>query len=93
MSKVMDTYEKYREPLLYVIVGALTTAVNFVVYFICADVMNISVLVSEGIGWVCSVSFAYITDKIVVFNSIYISESFACGYLRNKILGLYPRIF
>jgi len=69
LSKVMDTYEKYREPLLYVIVGALTTAVNFVVYFICADVMNISVLVSEGIGWVCSVSFAYITDKIVVFRS------------------------
>lgn len=69
MNKIIDTYEKYREPLLYVIVGGLTTAVNFVAYFLCSRKLGISPFISNGVGWVCSVTFAYFTDKIVVFRS------------------------
>lgn len=65
----MDTYKKYREPLLYIIVGGLTTLVNFAVYFLCTRQLGIPEFVSESISWVCSVSFAYFADKIVVFQS------------------------
>ena len=69
MNRISQAYKKYREPLLYVIVGALTTAVNFIVYFLCTRQLGINELISNGIGWVCSVAFAYFTDKTIVFQS------------------------
>jgi len=69
LSKVMETYQKYREPLLYVIVGGMTTVVNFVVYFLCTRQFGINELISNGVGWVCSVAFAFFTDKTIVFQS------------------------
>lgn len=69
MSMVMETYKKYREPILYVIVGGMTTVVNFAVYFLCTRALGIMPLIGNGIGWVCAVSFAYFADKIVVFRS------------------------
>lgn len=69
MSAVLENFKKYKEPILYVIVGGLTTAVNFAVYFLCTRVLSVEKFVSECIGIVISVIFAYFADKIFVFES------------------------
>lgn len=61
--------KKYREPLLYVIVGGMTTVVNFAVYLFCSRILGISLVASQVICWICAVAFAYLADKIVVFHS------------------------
>lgn len=56
-----------REIILYVICGALTTLVNIVTYHICCGMFD--VLVANAIAWVASVLFAYVVNKIFVFQS------------------------
>lgn len=58
-----------KEVVMYVIFGVLTTAVNFVTYLLFARVLNIHYLISNVLAWFLSVLFAYITNKIWVFES------------------------
>lgn len=57
------------EVVLYIIFGALTTVINFVVYVLCSELLVFSVVGSNIIAWIISVLFAYITNKRVVFQS------------------------
>lgn len=63
------------ETISYIFFGALTTLVNFtaaaVVMLLCTDKISyqLAVNVSTAIAWVVAVFFAYITNKIFVFNS------------------------
>ncbi len=63
-----DLFLKYREMILYVFFGGCTTLVNIVVYFICSR-LYMGTLVSTGIAWFLSVLFAYVTNRIYVFES------------------------
>ena len=47
----------------------LSTIVNFVSYYIAARVIGIEEVASSGISWFCAVLFAYITNKLFVFES------------------------
>lgn len=58
IEKAMKLYKKYEELILYVFFGGLTTVVNIVVYGVCADLIGIHYLVSNGIAWILSVLFA-----------------------------------
>lgn len=60
---------KYKEIILYCIFGGLTTAINILTYFIFSHIFNVEYLVSNIIAWILSVLFAYITNKIFVFQS------------------------
>ena len=51
------------------IFGILTTVVNIVVYFIASNVLNINYLISNATAWFLSVLFAYVTNKLYVFES------------------------
>ena len=53
----------------YLIFGVLTTVVSFVVYFIFAKVFKIDEVISNVISWFFSVLFAFITNKLYVFES------------------------
>ncbi|MBE5887552.1 MAG: GtrA family protein [Lachnospiraceae bacterium] len=66
---LMDLYKKYKEPILYILFGVLTTLVNIVVYYLMADVMLVYYLVSNACAWVASVLFAFVTNKLFVFES------------------------
>jgi len=68
-EKIIELYEKYKEIIVYLIFGVLSTLVNFVSYFIFARIIGIDEVISSGISWICAVLFAYITNKIFVFNS------------------------
>ncbi len=60
---------KYKEIIMYLIFGVLTTAVNIGVYFISAELLHINYLISNGLAWFLSVLFAYLTNRKYVFES------------------------
>ena len=61
-------FNKYREVLSYLLFGGLTTLVNIVSFFILRKV-NLEIFISNGIAWVISVLFSFITNKLFVFES------------------------
>ncbi len=56
-----------REAFAYLVVGAITTLINMVVYHLCCNVGGISNLISNGIAWVAAVIFAYFGNDRLVF--------------------------
>ena len=58
-----------KELFLYVVFGALTTLVNIVVYFLLDYVLGVNYIISNIIAWFLSVLFAYVTNRIWVFES------------------------
>ena len=69
MEKIKELLKKYKFIILYGIFGVLTTIINIVIYALCYDMFNISNVVSNIIAWILSVLFAFITNKIWVFES------------------------
>lgn len=69
LAKICNIIRMYKEPLAYVVFGILTTVVNIAVYYLMADVMKIHYLLANIIAWICSVLFAFLTNKIWVFES------------------------
>lgn len=53
----------------YLIFGVLTTAVNIVAYTFLVTFFNMDYKLATTIAWVISVLFAFITNKLYVFNS------------------------
>lgn len=69
IDKVVKLIKKYKEVINYLIFGVLTTLVNIVVYEIFTKAFHVDYLVSTVIAWIFSVAFAYVTNKIFVFES------------------------
>lgn len=110
MKKIIELLKKYKEPIMYIIVGGLTTVVSFVTQFLAhligadtetifADgitLSSIQALMNEGstmlatvISWVCSVTFAFFANKILVFES----KEKGKGFIREFISFYAARIF
>lgn len=53
----------------YVFFGLCTTAINVVVYHFCYQLCNFPNVASTIIAWIIAVLFAFVTNKIWVFNS------------------------
>ena len=53
----------------YLIFGALTTLVNIVAYSILYYTLHINNATSNVLAWIIGATFAYITNKLYVFNS------------------------
>ncbi len=60
---------KYRETILYLVFGVLSTIVNIVTYLFATRTLNLGFLLSNWIAWITAVIFAYITNKFFVFES------------------------
>ncbi len=69
MNKILELYKKYRELIVYFITGVLTTLVNWIAYALFAEVFGWSIAVSNGVAWVVAVIFAYVVNKLWVFQS------------------------
>ena len=69
IKKIWDLYLKYKEPILYLVFGGFTTLINIVAYAVCKHLMGIDTITSNAIAWVLGVAFAYVTNKIFVFES------------------------
>lgn len=74
MKKIINLYKKYKEIVNYIIVGILTTMVSLITYYVCVlTIFNpkhaLELQIANIISWVTSVAFAYITNRIFVFES------------------------
>ena len=89
MDKIKALFIKYKEIILYIIFGVLTTLVNWVVYWVMEPALTsvmhgdneiaflgvtftmtlFAIFLANFIAWVAGVIFAFVTNKIWVFES------------------------
>lgn len=73
IQKIKDYYTKYREIIVYLIVGVLTTIVSWLTYAVCTLFMDVDnpliMQVAVIIRWTAGVAFAYVTNRAFVFQS------------------------
>lgn len=69
MKLLKSLFLKYKELILYVFFGGLTTLVNWAGYWLLADVFRVPYLWATAIAQVLSILFAYVTNRIWVFES------------------------
>ena len=68
-EKLKTLYAKYRETVIYLVFGVLTTVVNYAVYIPLYNFVHLPASVCNGVAWVAAVAFAYVTNKLFVFES------------------------
>jgi len=66
---MINLLRKYREIILYIFFGGLTTIVSFVTYYIGTKQIGMHYLAATFFSWLLSVLFAYVTNRIWVFKS------------------------
>lgn len=70
MSQLKELFEKYKEMIMYLVFGVGTTAVNWITYTLLIEVCGMKRLtIANIIAWIVAVVFAYITNKLWVFES------------------------
>lgn len=90
MQKIKKLFIKYKEIIMYLIFGVLTTLVNWVTYALCEPLLSaafggeevifstsyfvlskatFAIFLANFIAWVAGVIFAFVTNKIWVFES------------------------
>ena len=69
MEYIQKLITQYKEVIVYLIFGALTTFVNYLVYFPLYNWLSVSAAISNIIAWFIAVIFAYLTNKPFVFRS------------------------
>ena len=64
-----DLYYRYKGVIKYVVFGALTTLLNVIIYYLFYNLLMLPNTLSVIIAWVISVAFAFVTNKLFVFES------------------------
>lgn len=64
-----DLFKKYREIIVYVFFGALTTAISVASYFVLTRFLHLEEILSNTIAWVIAFIFAFVVNKFFVFES------------------------
>lgn len=72
---------KYKSFISYAVFGVLTTLVNMAVYAFLYNLLKMPNVVSTILAWFMAVLFAFITNKLWVFDS----KSFDFKILRHEI--------
>ena len=73
-KRLINLFNKYREIIMYLIFGVLTTVVSLVVYYLLVyTILNplnpVQLQIANIISWIASVTFAYLTNRSLVFQS------------------------
>ena len=68
MLSMIDLYKRHQETILYLIVGFLTTIVNWGTYAILVQ-FGVEINLSNIISWIVGVTFAFVMNKWFVFRS------------------------
>ena len=66
-DKIKALFIKYREVILYLIFGVLTTLVSFGAYYALLW-CGVHYIAAQIISWAAAVAFAFVTNKLYVFN-------------------------
>ena len=73
---MLELLKKYKSVILYIIFGGMTTVidwtVSFLLYYLWGEAIDATPILLHGanvIAWVAAVTFAYVTNRIWVFES------------------------
>ncbi len=76
MQRIKELFGRYREQILYLFFGGCTTLIDWVISFAlyrfwidATAAPDFFVHIADGIAWVVAVLFAFITNRIWVFES------------------------
>ncbi len=70
ITKIKELILKYKELIIYVFFGLLTTVVNLSVFWLFSQLLgDDKYLITNVIAWFAAVSFSFLTSKIWVFKS------------------------
>ncbi len=69
MKLIKELFLKYFDIIKYLVFGVLTTVLNVITYHIFYELCKFGNITSTIIAWVVAVAFAFITNKLFVFNS------------------------
>lgn len=69
MEKISKLFRQYKEIILYLFFGGCTTLVSIVVFWYFSCVLDLNEHPSNIISWIIAVMFAFLTNRIWVFNS------------------------
>ena len=113
MGKIKELYLKHKEIVNYLIFGVLTTVINWIAYTVAIKVLSggqgsgtefdSNMFISNVFAWIVAVAFAFITNKLWVFESkskdkeLILKEaaSFVGSRLGTGVIeiGLFPLLF
>lgn len=68
-QKLRRVIASHMDIVSYLFFGALTTIVNYLVYFPLYNLLGLSAVLCNAIAWIVSVVFAFLTNKPFVFKS------------------------
>ncbi len=68
MEKLKSLFQRYKELILYIFFGGCTTLVNIVVYVVCSKI-GLGTTAATALAWFLSVLFAFVTNRLFVFES------------------------
>jgi len=69
MKKIKELLLKFREQISYLFFGVLTTVVNWIVYAVFMLIPGMQVEIANAVAGVVAILFAYVTNRIFVFES------------------------
>lgn len=81
MKQIVELIKKYKSFIAYAVFGVFTTIVNIVAYNVCYYKLELSNTLSNIIAWLLAVTFAYLTNKVWVFDS----KSWKWEILRREV--------
>ncbi len=91
MNKIIELFKKYKEVIMYLIFGGLTTVVSLGTYYgIRFIIPSLHYQAANAISWVFAVAFAYITNRLFVFDD---KSHTSTGIIREIISFVGGRIF
>ena len=86
---IRDFYYKHESVMLYLIVGAMTTAVSLIAQYIPAF-LGLPTEANTTISWICAATFAFFTNKAWVFKN---EEKEKSDWIRQAVSFYGARLF
>ena len=80
------------EGIKYIIFGAMTTVINILSYLVFTRI-GLSYVISNIVAFILSVVFAFITNKLYVFNSRLLNTSIVCKEIITFFLSRLATFF
>ena len=69
MGATRELFTRYREIIMYVIMGVATTVICWGSYFLFTDILSFELNVSNILSWLVAVIFAFVVNKWYVFEA------------------------
>jgi len=68
-AKIQTLFTRFREQIAYLIVGCMTTLVNYIIFAILTNAAGLYYLVSNIAAWIAAVFFSYFANGKWVYRS------------------------